>query len=101
MSEKPSSEYSIQEAGGNACGFHSPGRLLGSVNHHLEVTAPGGYLWVYSHSLALGLSCEEALPAPLRPPRDGFRPLLRASLYLCPDAAQGGTLLPPHCGQGH
>lgn len=98
---KPSSEYSSQEAGGKMCGFHSPSRLLGSVNHHLEVIAPGGYPWVYSHSLALGLSCEEVLPPPLRPPRDGFRPLLRASLHLCPDAAQGGTLLPPHRGQGH
>lgn len=61
---KPSSEHSIQEAGGKVCGFHSPGWLLGSVNYHLEVTATGSYLWVYSHSLALGLSCEEALLPP-------------------------------------
>lgn len=38
------------------CVFYFPGQFVDSASHHFGVMATGGYMWVHSHSLSLGLS---------------------------------------------
>lgn len=82
------------------CGIYSPGQLLGSAHRYSGVMATGVSCGFIAIPSPWACPVKDSL-LPLTPSRDGFRSLLRASLSLCPDAAQGGPLLSSYRGQGH